>query len=158
MVIYQFVAYCTSFKNVQRCTQGFANYLQQKGKKGTSIIVGYDKRFHSDYFALSAADKLSKEGIDAEVIDPITLVPLDEVAIIESVKKTGRVIIVHESWKRAGSGAEIAAIIAERAFDYLEHPIQRVAAENVPIPFSPILEEFVLPSEDKIISAAKSIF
>ena len=110
------------------------------------------------HFALSAADKLSKEGIEAEVIDPITLVPLDEDAIIESVKKTGRVIIVHESWKRAGSGAEIAAIIAERAFDYLEHPIQRVAAENVPIPFSPILEEFVLPSEDKIISAAKSIF
>jgi pyruvate dehydrogenase E1 component beta subunit len=86
--------------------------------------------------ALEAARVLSKEGISAEVVDPRTLVPLDTAAIIESVKKTGRVLIVHEAPKTAGTGAEIAAQIAELAFDYLDTPILRVCGKDTPVPFS----------------------
>lgn len=107
--------------------------------------------------ALSAAATLAKNGIDAEVVDPRTLVPLDEEVIINSVKKTGRVVIVHEAWKRCGTGAEIAAIVAEKAFDYLNAPIKRVAALDVPIPFSRPLEGYVLPNEKDVIKAVKEI-
>ncbi len=124
-----------------------------KGKDLTIIATSY-----MVHLAISAAEKLAQERIEAEIIDPVSLVPLDEQTILDSVKKTGRVIIVHESWKRAGPGAEIAAVISEKAFDYLEYPIQRIAAEDVPIPFSPVLEKFVLPSEEKIIKAAKNLF
>lgn len=105
--------------------------------------------------ALQAAESLAGEGISAEVIDPRTLVPLDKVAIIESAAKTGRVVIAHEAHKRAGPGAEIAAMLAEEAVEYLDGPIMRVAAKNVPLPYSPVLEEFVLPDVQDVIDAAK---
>jgi len=105
--------------------------------------------------ALEAAEELSKEGISVEVIDPRTLQPLDGETIIESVKKTHKVVIVHEAVKFAGPGAEIAAMIAEEAFDYLDAPIKRVAAPFTPVPFSPVLEQEYIPSKEKIIAAVK---
>ena len=105
--------------------------------------------------ALIAAEKLNKEGIDAEVIDPRTLTPLDKAAIVKSVKKTGRIVIVTEDCKTAGVGAEIAAVVAEEAIDYLDAPIKRVAEPDTPIPFSPPLEQFVIPDEKSIIKAVK---
>jgi pyruvate dehydrogenase E1 component beta subunit len=106
--------------------------------------------------ALSAAETLSKDGIDVEVLDPRTLYPLDTKAIIASVKKTGRLVITHEAVKRFGFGAEVAAMIAEgEAFDYLDAPIQRVAAPEVPVPFSKPLEDLFLPDAPKIIAACR---
>jgi pyruvate dehydrogenase E1 component beta subunit len=107
--------------------------------------------------ALSAAEILSKEGIDVEVVDPRTLVPLDKQAIVDSVKKTGRIAIVTEDCKTAGVSAEIAALVAEEALDYLDAPIKRVAEPDTPIPFSPPLEQFVIPNEKSIIKAVKEI-
>jgi pyruvate dehydrogenase E1 component beta subunit len=100
--------------------------------------------------ALKAAEHLSNRGIEAEIIDPRTLVPLDKETVIESVKKTGRLLIVEEDCKTCGVGAEIAAIVAEEAFDYLESPIKRIAEPDTPIPFSPVLENYVIP-DDKAI-------
>ncbi|HWR91976.1 MAG TPA: alpha-ketoacid dehydrogenase subunit beta [Desulfobacterales bacterium] len=107
--------------------------------------------------ALSAADKLAGDGISLEVVDPRTLSPLDEEAILNSVKKTHRLLIVHEEVKFAGSGAEIAAMVAEKAFDYLDAPIVRIGAPFTPVPFSPPLEQEFIPSEEKIIQAAKKM-
>jgi len=107
--------------------------------------------------ALAAAHKLRKQGISVEVIDPKTLVPLDKQAIIKSVKKTGRIVIVTEDCKTAGVSAEIAAIVAEEALDYLDAPIKRVAEPDTPIPFSPPLEQFVIPNEKTIIKAVKEV-
>ena len=107
--------------------------------------------------ALAAAETLSKQGIDAEVIDPRTLVPLDKQAIVDSVKKTGRIAIVTEDCKTAGVSAEITAMVAEEALDYLDAPIKRIAELDTPIPFSPPLEQFVIPDEKSIIKAVKEI-
>jgi len=107
--------------------------------------------------ALAAAQELRKQGISVEVIDPKTLVPLDKQAIIKSVKKTGRIVIVTEDCKTAGVSAEIAAIVAEEALDYLDAPIKRVAEPDTPIPFSPPLEQFVIPNEKTIIKAVKEV-
>lgn len=109
------------------------------------------------HLSLSAAEKLAADGINVEVIDPRTLSPLDEGTIIESVKKTHRLVIVHEEVKFAGSGAEISAMVAEKCFDYLDGPILRVAAPFTPVPFSPPLEKEFIPSEEKIIQAVKTI-
>lgn len=108
--------------------------------------------------ALQAAAKLAAEGIEAEVVDPRTLVPLDAQTLVQSVAKTGRVIIAHEAHVRAGPGAEIAAVLAEQAIEYLDAPILRVGAKNVPLPYSPELEQSVLPSSDDIVRAAKSFW
>jgi len=107
--------------------------------------------------SLSAAEKLSGDGISVEVVDPRTLSPLDEETILESVRKTHRLVIVHEEVKFAGSGAEIAAMVAEKAFDYLDAPIIRVAAPFTPVPFSPTLEAEFIPSEEKIIEAVRTV-
>jgi len=107
--------------------------------------------------ALQAAEVLAKEGISVEVIDPCTLVPLDKETLIQSVARTGRVVVAHEAPRRSGPGAEIAAILAEEAVEYLDGPILRIGAENVPLPYSPVLEEYVLPGTDDIINAVKSI-
>ncbi len=107
--------------------------------------------------ALEAADMLAREGIAAEIVDPRTLVPLDKATIIASVHKTGRVVIVHEAHKRLGPGAEIAAMLAEEAIGYLDGPIVRVAAKNVPLPYSPELENFVLPQTQDIAEAARGL-
>jgi len=107
--------------------------------------------------ALEAAEDLAKEGIEVEVVDPRTLSPLDKETIINSVKKTHRLVIVHEAVKQAGPGAEIAAIVAEEAFEYLDAPIKRVAAPFTPVPFSPVLENAYIPSKESIISAVKEV-
>jgi len=107
--------------------------------------------------ALAAAENLEKEGISVEVIDPRTLTPLDKRTIIDSVKKTGRIVIVSEDCKTAGVSAEIAAVVAEEAIDYLDAPIKRVTATDTPIPFSPPLEQFVIPDEKAIIRAVKEV-
>lgn len=106
--------------------------------------------------ALAAAEKL-KNKADIEIVDPRTIVPLDSAAIIRSVKKTNRLVIADEGYKRCGFAAEVAAIVAEEAIDSLDGPIVRVATPNVPIPFSPILEANVIPSEESIISAVTKL-
>ncbi len=106
--------------------------------------------------ALEAAEALAKEGISAEVIDPRTLVPLDEAAIIDSVKKTGRLVVVHEAHRTAGWGAEIAALVTEKAFPYLDAPPLRLGAKACPLPFNLGLENAVVPSVDEIVQSAKA--
>jgi len=107
--------------------------------------------------ALAAADLLRRDGFEAEVLDPRTLVPLDTATILESVKKTGKVVIVHEAPTFGGFGGEIAATIADRAFYFLDAPIKRVGAPFTPVPASPILEKFYIPDAEKIVKAAKEI-
>ena len=106
-------------------------------------------------FSLEAAERLSNEGIDAEVVDPRTLVPLDEEAILGSVAKTGRLVVVGEAPRRGGYGGEVAATIAERGFDLLRSPIVRVGAANTPIPMAPALERVVLPQVETIVDAVR---
>jgi pyruvate/2-oxoglutarate/acetoin dehydrogenase E1 component len=105
--------------------------------------------------ALGAAKMLEEIGISAEVIDPRTTWPLDEDTIIESVKKTSRAIVVDEGYHRYGVTAEIASVIAERAFHYLDGPVKRMGAMHVPIPFSPSLEDATVPSEKSVFDAAR---
>ncbi len=107
--------------------------------------------------SLEAADALAAEGVEVEVVDPRTLVPLDKAAIITSVKKTGRLVVVHEAVKRGGFGGEIASVIAEEAFDHLDAPIKRVAGRNVPIAFNETLVKHAVPSADDIAAAARSL-
>jgi pyruvate dehydrogenase E1 component beta subunit len=99
---------------------------------------------------LKVAEKLAKEGISVEVVDPRTLIPLDEETILASVRKTNRVIIADEGHYRGGAAADIAAIIADKGFDYLDAPVKRVTALDVPIPFSPPLEKVAVPDEARI--------
>lgn len=107
--------------------------------------------------ALKVAERLEGEGIEAEVIDLRTLVPLDLETILQSVHKTNRAVIVHEGCRRNGIGAEVAACIQEEAFDYLDAPVGRVGALNVPIPYSEPLERAVIPDEEDIIKAVKKV-
>jgi len=107
--------------------------------------------------ALAAAETLEKEGVKAEVVDPRTLVPLDREGILESVKKTGKVVIVHEAPTFGGFGGEIAAMIAEEGFYTLDAPIKRLGAPFTPVPAHPLLEQFYLPNAEKIVKAAKEI-
>jgi len=122
-------------------------------REGTDVTIF--ATLYMVHKALAAAEKLSKEGISAEVVDPRTLSPLDKSTIVKSVKKTGRIVIVTEDCKTAGISAEIAAIVSEEALDYLDAPIKRVAEPDTPIPFSPPLEQFVIPDEKSIIKAVK---
>ncbi|WP_137044740.1 pyruvate dehydrogenase complex E1 component subunit beta [Pseudolabrys sp. FHR47] len=108
-------------------------------------------------YALEAAETLAKEGIDAEVIDLRTLKPMDTETIIESVKKTGRVVTVEEGWAQSGVGAEIAARVMEQAFDYLDAPVARVTGKEVPMPYAANLEKLALPSAAEVVEAAKSV-
>ncbi|GAB6118030.1 alpha-ketoacid dehydrogenase subunit beta [Thermoanaerobacter brockii subsp. lactiethylicus] len=107
--------------------------------------------------ALKAAEILSKEGIEVEVIDPRTLFPLDKEKIFNSLKKTHKIVIVTEEVKRGSWGGELAALIAEEMFDYLDAQIVRIGALNTPIPFTTVLENAVIPNEEDIIKAVKSI-
>ena len=124
-------------------------------REGTDVTVV--ATLYMVHKALAAAEILAKEGISVEVVDPRTLVPLDKETITESVRKTGRVVIVTEDCKTAGVSAELAALIAEEALDYLDAPVKRVTTFDVPIPFSPPLENFVIPDEKRIIKAIKEI-
>jgi pyruvate dehydrogenase E1 component beta subunit len=107
--------------------------------------------------ALEAANTLAQDGIDVEVVDVRSLVPLDKATIFSSVEKTNRVIVTDEEVKRGGSGAEIASLIAEECFDALDAPVKRVAAANVPMPFSPELEKYVLPKAEHLVSAVREL-
>lgn len=127
--------------------------IKREGSDCTIVTYG-----RMTQMCLSAAETLEKEGIYAEVIDLRTLLPMDKPAIIESVKKTKHLIVVHEAVKTGGLGGEIAATIAEtEAFHYLDAPIKRLASEDVPVPFCPILEKGILPDEIKIAQAVRDI-
>ena len=126
--------------------------IKRRGKDVTLAAISYMVTK-----ALKAADRLAEEGIEAEVIDLRTLVPLDFETILQSVHKTNRVVIVHEGCRKGGIGAEIASQIQEEAFDYLDAPVGRVGALNVPIPYSEPLEQAVIPGEEDIIKAVKKV-
>jgi pyruvate dehydrogenase E1 component beta subunit len=106
---------------------------------------------------MEAAERLARQDILVEVIDPRTLVPLDSAALVASVRKTHRAVIVHEAHRRAGPGAEIAALLAEEAIGYLDAPVIRVATRNVPFPYNPALEQFILPEVDDIVEAVTGV-
>jgi len=124
-------------------------------KEGSDVTV--IATLYMVHKALNVAEELEKEGISVEVVDPRTLTPLDKKTIVESVKKTGRLVVITEDCKTAGVSAEIAALVAEEAIDYLDAPIKRVAEPDTPIPFSPTLEQYVIPNEKAIIKAIKEI-
>ena len=126
--------------------------IKRSGKDVTIITWSY-----MVHVALRAAERLAKDGIDAEVIDLKTLKPLDEERVLGSVKKTLKVVILQEACRTAGFGAEVAAIIADKAFDYLDAPIKRVTAPDTPVPFSPVLERFFMPDEEDVIKVVREI-
>ncbi len=107
--------------------------------------------------AFKAAAKLEQEGISVEIVDLRTLVPLDEETILKSVTKTGRLVVLHEATRTGGFGGEIAAVVAEKAFAQLKAPIKRIAAPDIPVPYSKPLEEFYLPNEKMIIESIRAI-
>ncbi len=107
--------------------------------------------------ALDAAKTLEAEGIDAEIVDLRTLFPMDEQTVLESVAKTNKAILLHEATRTGGIGAEIAAVLAERCFEYLDGPLVRVTAPDTPVPYSPPLEEFFLPNAEKLCRAARAL-
>jgi pyruvate dehydrogenase E1 component beta subunit len=107
--------------------------------------------------ALNAADRLSEIGISAEVVDPRSLSPLDEDTLVNSVKKTMRCIVIDEGYQRYGVTAEIASVIAKKAFFYLDAPVERIGAMDVPIPFSPTLEDLTIPNADTIVDLTKKM-
>ncbi|MCI0521804.1 MAG: alpha-ketoacid dehydrogenase subunit beta [Chloroflexi bacterium] len=117
-------------------------------------IVTYSKMLE---VSSKAADRLAKEGIEAEIIDLRTLRPLDMEPVLESFKKTNRAVIVEEGWRSFGVGAEISARIYEQAFDYVDAPIQRVAQKEVPLPYNRSLEQLALPQEEDILRAVKEV-
>ena len=127
--------------------------VKREGKDVTIVATS-----HMVLKAIQAAESLAEEGIDAEVVDPRTLVPLDIDTIVESVKKTGRVIVAQEAPKRAGFCAEIASLIAEgEAFDYLNAPIKRLGGADAPVPYNPNLERALVPQVPDIVAAAREL-
>lgn len=126
--------------------------MRREGTEATIIAIGgvLPK-------VMEAAHQLAAKGISVEIVDPRTLVPLDTTTLVESVKKTNRAVIVHEAHRRAGPGAEIAAILAQEAIGYLDAPVIRVATKNVPFPYHPDLEKFILPGLDDIVEAVEGV-
>ena len=127
--------------------------IKREGKDISVIATSY--MVHK---ALEAAEILAKEGIDIEIVDPRTLVPLDKKTIVDSVKKTGRALVVTEAVKRSGFSSELAAVISEEeSFDYLDHPIVRLAGAETPIPYEPALEKLAVPQVNDIVEACRKI-
>ncbi|HKF40959.1 MAG TPA: transketolase C-terminal domain-containing protein, partial [Candidatus Acidoferrum sp.] len=126
--------------------------VRRPGKHLT--LISYGAMMH---VSLEAAEALAKEGIEAEVIDLRTLMPLDEDAVLRSVRKTNRCLVVHEDTKTGGLAGEIAAILFEKAFQDLDGPLVRVASLDTPVPYAPSLEEAFLPNAQKVFVAAKSL-
>ena len=124
--------------------------IHREGEDVTVIATG--RLVHE---SLKAAEQAAEEGISVEVFDPRTLQPLDEDALIASVKKTNRAVVAHEAVTRMGWGAEVAAVVQEKAFDYLDAPIARVGAKFTPIPFAPVMEEWVVPHVKDVLAAIK---
>jgi len=127
--------------------------LARQGKDVS--IVTYAAMLH---VALEAAEAAAREGISVEVLDLRTLLPLDEEAILATAGRTGKVIVLHEATRTGGPGGEISALIAERAFEYLDAPVLRVAPPDTPVPYSPPLEEHFLPNADKVGKAIRAIY
>jgi acetoin:2,6-dichlorophenolindophenol oxidoreductase subunit beta len=134
-----------------RIPLGKANVVRS-GKDCT--VVSYGGAVHT---AIQAADIVAAEGISVEVIDLRTLVPLDEAGILDSIKKTGRLIVLHDATRFCGFGAEIAAIAAEKAFHTLKAPVMRVAAPDIPVPVSPPQEQFYKPNSEQVKNAIKTV-
>jgi pyruvate/2-oxoglutarate/acetoin dehydrogenase E1 component len=126
--------------------------VRRRGVQAT--VVAHSRMVH---FSLAAADRLAAGGIEIEVIDPRCLKPLDASTILESVKKTGRLVVVSEGARTGGFASEVAAVMQDQAYDYLDAPIIRVAAEDVPVPYAGELELEALPSEDDIVAAVQSL-
>jgi 2-oxoisovalerate dehydrogenase E1 component beta subunit len=126
--------------------------VRREGKHLT--ILSYAAMMHT---SLEAAEALAKEGIEAEVIDLRTLLPLDEDTILQSVKKTNKCLVVHEDTKTGGIAGEIAAILAEKAFHDMDGPLVRVTSLDTPVPYAPTLEEAFLPNAKKVLAAAKEL-
>ena len=137
---------------IKRIPLGVAD-IKREGKDVTIIATG--KMVHE---SLKAAEALSKEGIEAEVVDPRTLYPLDKETIFNSIKKTNRAVIVTEENKRGAYSGEISSLINEEIFDYLDAPVGRIGALNTPIPFSPTLESYVIPDSKDIVKKVKELF
>lgn len=126
--------------------------VKREGADVTVVAVGFMVSR-----ALKAADALAADGISVEVVDPRSLIPLDEDTLLKSVAKTQRVLVVDEGHLRCGAAAEIAAVIADKGFDFLDAPVKRLTAPDVPVPFSPPLEKFVLPDDKKIVASVKEL-
>ncbi|GGF22388.1 pyruvate dehydrogenase complex E1 component subunit beta [Youhaiella tibetensis] len=126
--------------------------IVREGKDATIVSFSMGMRY-----ALQATEKLVAEGIDVEVIDLRTLRPMDSATVIESVKKTGRLVTVEEGWPQGGIGAELAARVMEEAFDYLDAPVTRVTGKDVPMPYAANLEKLALPSADEVVAAVKAV-
>jgi acetoin:2,6-dichlorophenolindophenol oxidoreductase subunit beta len=124
--------------------------VHREGEDVTVVATG--RLVHE---AIGAAKDAEEEGISVELVDPRTLLPLDEDTIVESVKKTSRCVVAHEAIVRMGFGAEVAALVQEKAFDYLDAPIERVGAKFAPLPFAPVMEEFVIPHKADVLAAIK---
>jgi pyruvate dehydrogenase E1 component beta subunit len=124
--------------------------IHREGEDVTVVATG--RLVHE---SLKAAEQAAEEGISVEVFDPRTLQPLDEDALIASVKKTNRAVVAHEAVTRMGWGAEVAAVVQEKAFDYLDAPVARVGAKFTPIPFAPVMEEWVIPHAKDVLAAIK---
>jgi pyruvate dehydrogenase E1 component beta subunit len=130
---------------------GEANVIEE-GDDATIIAIG-----RMVHFALAAARQLRADGLSCDVIDPRTISPLDEDTILESVDKTGRLVIVDEAYPRCGMAADISSIVAEKAFASLKAPIRKVTPPHTPIPFAPYLEDLYLPSPAKIATAVREL-
>ena len=126
--------------------------IKREGEDVTAVAAGI-----MVHRTLKAANGAANEGISVEVVDPRTLWPLDKETILESAKKTGRLVVIDEGYSPCGFDAEIASLVAEEAFDYLDAPIKRVNTYHIPIPFSPVMENFVIPDKDRILKAIRSI-
>ena len=126
--------------------------VQRPGKDVT--IVTYSKGLE---ISMKAAEELAKGGVEAEIVDLRSLRPLDMDAVIESLKKTNRVVVVEEGWKSFGVGAEVSARIYEQAFDYMDAPVRRVAQKEVPLPYNRRLEQSALPQVEDVIAAVKEV-
>jgi pyruvate dehydrogenase E1 component beta subunit len=124
--------------------------IHREGEDVTVIATG--RLVHE---SLAAAEEADEAGISVEVVDPRTLLPLDEEALIASVKKTNRCVVAHEAVTRMGFGAEVAALVQHQAFDYLDAPVERVGAKFAPMPFAPVMEEFVVPHAEDVLAAIK---
>jgi pyruvate dehydrogenase E1 component beta subunit len=124
--------------------------VHREGEDVTLIATG--RLVHE---SLKAAEEAEGEGISVEVVDPRTLQPLDEETLVSSVKKTNRAVVAHEAVTRMGFGAEVAAVLQYQAFDWLDAPIERVGARFAPLPFAPVMEEYVVPHADEVLEAVK---
>ncbi len=139
-------------ENMKPIEFGIAD-IKREGSDVTIVATG--KMVHE---VLAAAEKLAEEGIEAEILDPRTLFPFDKETLLKSIEKTNKVIIVTEENKRGSYASEIAAVIAEDGFDFLDAPVVRLCAMNTPVPFSPVLEQYYVPSAEEIVTAVKKMF